>query len=78
MQKASAGQTLGSHGKKPSGRRGRTAVSDYDWCCPSCGNRISWNDEGAYSDRIDDTVCLECAMTEDETSSTIPIELSAA
>jgi hypothetical protein len=41
-------------------------VSDYDWFCPSCGNRISWNEEGAYSDRIDDTVCLECAITEEE------------
>jgi hypothetical protein len=31
MQKASAGQTLGSHGKKQSGRRGITAMSD-DYC----------------------------------------------
>jgi hypothetical protein len=35
MQKASAGQTLGSHGKKPSGRRGRAAMSDYGFC-PGC------------------------------------------
>jgi hypothetical protein len=35
-------------------------MSDYDWFCPSCGNRVHWSDDHEYSDELDDTVCVEC------------------
>ena len=43
-------------------------MSDHDWCCPECGRRVHWNEDARYSLRLDDSVCLTCAESEEADS----------